>query len=217
MNEPNPETAWLERMAAHDPAAWQELLDRYEGRLLAFLTSRLGDRNRAEDLLQETLLGFLTALPHYTGETPIEQFLFAIAGHKLIDELRRVGRRPWLIGRGAVSDSTTGAGVPDEVPGIGRAASSLARSREQHGLEEQFLAAVVRQVTQVCLSRGDFERLKCLELLFVAGRTNQQVASQLGLSEQAVANHKQYLVQRLKAAWQRVGRSELPWSRLVGD
>ena len=46
--------------------------------------------------------------------------------------------------------------------------------------------------------RGDFERLKCIELLFVGGWSNKAVAERLGISEQAVANHKHFVLAKLK-------------------
>ena len=77
--------------------AWEELIARYEGRLLAFVQSRIGNRTTSEDVVQETLMGFLTSLPNYDSDrTRLESFLFSIAAHKLTDVLRRQGRRPTL-------------------------------------------------------------------------------------------------------------------------
>ena len=69
--------------------AWKECIDLYEGRLLAFIRSRLSDRSSAEDIVQETFMGFLKALPNYNENTPLESWLFSIAAHKLIDAMRR--------------------------------------------------------------------------------------------------------------------------------
>src|SRR5690606_37222707 len=82
------------RIRSGDEAAWQECIDRFEGRLMAFAISRLSNRSSAEDVVQETCVGFLTSLPNYDENSPIESFLFAIAAHKLTDLLRREGRRP---------------------------------------------------------------------------------------------------------------------------
>ncbi|MFM8582426.1 MAG: RNA polymerase sigma factor, partial [Planctomycetaceae bacterium] len=84
------------RIRAGDASAWQECIARFEGRLLAFVDSRLRDHAASEDVVQETFLGFLTALPNYHDDTPLESFLFAIAAHKLTDHLLRQGRRPAL-------------------------------------------------------------------------------------------------------------------------
>mgnify|MGYP003337451561 FL=1 len=46
------------RIRAGEAEAWQQCIDLYEGRLLAFARARLQDRSAAEDIVQETLLGF---------------------------------------------------------------------------------------------------------------------------------------------------------------
>ena len=167
--------------------AWNELIGRFEGRLQAFVQSRLGDSAGAEDVVQETFLGFLTSLPNYDDRTPLEVFLFSIAAHKLTDALRRGGRRS------ALPLSSSGAGNA-------RTASSIVRSREGHGLETTILGNCLRDLIQAWIDRGEFERLRCIELLFVLGWSNKAVARELEISEQAVANHKHFVVSKLKEA-----------------
>ena len=55
-----------------DADAWKEFIARFEGRLLAFVDSRLRNRAQSEDVVQETFLGFLTSLPNYRETTPLE-------------------------------------------------------------------------------------------------------------------------------------------------
>ena len=183
------------------------MIARFERRLLAFAVQRLNDRAAAEDVVQETFLGFLRSLPNYDPTTPVETFLFAIVSHKLKDVLRQRGRRP-MLSAWDNQDST----VPFEPAGPARRASALARSAERHGAEDRLLTQTLRELVQSWYSRGEFERLACAELLFVMGWPNKQVAAELGISEQAVANHKQFVVQKLKAAGAKL--SEVDWRRL---
>src|SRR4029077_18822719 len=124
----------IARIRAGDQAAWAECIARFEGRLLAFVDSRLRDRATSEDVVQETFLGFLRGLPNYDDTTPPETFLFSIAAHKLTDVLRRKGRRPTLPLLAGNSQENS-----PELPGSDRMASSLARSRERRTTEEQVL------------------------------------------------------------------------------
>ncbi len=78
--------------------------------------------------------------------------------------------------------------------------SSLARSRERHGLEETALVAALRELIAHWRRRGQWERLECMELLWVRGWSNKEVAARLGLSEQTVANYKFETVSRLQTA-----------------
>jgi RNA polymerase sigma-70 factor, ECF subfamily len=192
--------ALVARIRRGEEAAWQECIDRYEGRLMAFVVSRLGNRATAEDVVQETFVGFLTSLPNYDENTPLESFLFAIAAHKLTDVLRRDGRRPTLP---LMADSSSRPG--QEPPGRSRVASSMARSRERQSGEEAVIANCLQELIEQWFAKGEWERLKCMELLFVQGRANKDVAARLGISEQAVANHKHFVVARLKDA-ARIGK-----------
>jgi RNA polymerase sigma-70 factor (ECF subfamily) len=183
------------RIRRQEPDAWQECIDRFEGRLLAFADSRLRDRSTAEDVVQETFLGFLTALPNYDDQTPLENFLFAIAAHKLTDILRKLGRRPPL-----TPIASDGSG--SEPAARTRVASSLLRSYERQSHEQRIVADCLNLLIQQWIERGEYERLRCIELLFVLGHPNKDVATRLNISEQAVANHKHFVVAKLRDAAQ---------------
>ncbi|MBW3598564.1 MAG: RNA polymerase subunit sigma-70, partial [Planctomycetes bacterium] len=47
----------IARIRQGDSTAWNDLIARYEGRLLAFVESRLGSRAPSEDVVQETFIG----------------------------------------------------------------------------------------------------------------------------------------------------------------
>src|SRR5204863_9609894 len=122
----------IDRIRAGDSQAWRELINRYEGRLLAFVETRLRQRATSEDIVQECFVGFLNSLPNYDGKRPLESYLFSIFAYKLTDHLRREGRRP-AVPLSAGADSTGSW----EVAGSARVASSIARSGERKNLEEK--------------------------------------------------------------------------------
>ncbi|MDA0834791.1 MAG: sigma-70 family RNA polymerase sigma factor [Planctomycetota bacterium] len=178
-----------------EESAWEELIIRYERRLFAFAYSRLNNAAAAEDVVQETFLGFLRSLPNYNDTTPLETYLFSIAAHKLTDVLRKEGRRPRLID-GAEADS--GRFVSRQ-----RAVSSLMRSVERRQHESKIIAETLEHLIVQWIARREFERLKCIELLWSRGWPNKKVAAQIGITEQQVANHKHAVVLQLKDAVRR--------------
>lgn len=193
----------IERIRRADAAAWSELISRFEGRLLAFVESRLRDRATAEDVVQETFIGFLNSLPNYDAARPLESYLFSIAAHKLTDHLRREGRRP------AVPLVPTGSSQSEwDPPSPRRSPSSLLRSGERVRIEEAALARAIGELVQRCRERGEWKKLQSAELLFVRGWANKDVATRLGISEQAVANAKFDFLARLKAAVRKQGLPE---------
>src|ERR671926_334504 len=84
----------VQQIRQADPRAWETLITRYEGRLLAFVQRRLRDRAASEDVVQETFVGFLNSLPNFDEHRELQTYLFTIASHKLTDHLRRIGRHP---------------------------------------------------------------------------------------------------------------------------
>ncbi|MFO1064760.1 MAG: RNA polymerase sigma factor [Pirellulales bacterium] len=194
----------VDRISQGDSQAWEELISRYEGRLLAFVETRIKNRAGAEDIVQECFIGFLNSLPNYDRRRPLEGYLFSICAYKLTDHLRREGRRP-AIAMSQTADSSSDAAwqVPAE---NARGASSIARSGERRGLEEQAIVTALREQINKWRERGDWLKLQCIELLFVAGLNNKDVAKLLDISEQQVANFKFDFIARTKSL---IGRQEL--------
>jgi len=194
----------IERIREGDSDAWQSLIDRYEGRLMAFTDSRIRNRATSEDIVQEAFVGFLISLPNYDGGRPLESYLFSICAYKLTDHLRREGRRPsiQMHRRGS-----SGSGQIDPQGGD-RVASSIARSGERKAIEEAAVRdAIAEQITRWKSGDG-WIKLKAIELLFVRGLPNKEIAGELDLSEQQVANYKSDFQIRLRSIIKRMSLDE---------
>jgi RNA polymerase sigma-70 factor (ECF subfamily) len=200
------------RIRGGDADAWNELIERYEGRLLAFAESRTGNRAASEDIVQESFVGFLNSLPNYDGNRSLESYLFSICSYKLTDYLRREGRRP------AIPLSTTEDSSGQwHVPANARGASSIVRSTERRRLEHDALLIAIREQVQRWQERGDWTKLKCIELLIVRGWGNKRVAETLGISEQQVANFKFDFLARMRSLVQRQNLSPDVFPELYQD
>lgn len=204
-----PDQLLIEQIRHGKPEAWNRLIAEYEGRLLAFVESRLsfrkgGRRAASEDVVQETFIGFLTSLPNYDARRPLENWLFTIASHKLTDHLRREGRRPAL----PLSSTDGSDGAAWEFAGNARGASSIARSGERRGLETDALADALADQIERWRTKGDWQKIQVMELLFCRGEGNKQVAEQLDLTEQQVANFKFDFLASLKKFVRKQGLSE---------
>src|SRR5215467_9913728 len=165
----------IQQIRSGEPRAWESLIARYEGRLLAFVERRIHDRTSSEDVVQETFVGFINSLPNFDDRRELQTYLFTIASHKLTDQLRRMGRHPMH----HVSDSPGDLLHQQKDPH--KAASSLARSQERKELESEAVARCLGQMLRHWQERGDHVRVKVMELLFVKGWANRDVASFLGV------------------------------------
>jgi RNA polymerase sigma-70 factor (ECF subfamily) len=192
--------------------AWNELIARYEGRLLSFVESRLGRRGTSEDIVQEAFIGFLTSLPNYDGRRPLESYLFSICAYKLTDHLRKEGRRPAI----PLSAGSSSGGHWD-LPSPVRGASSIARSGERRNLEEKAIVEALCYQVARWKERGDWTKLKCIELLIVRGWANKDVAEELEISEQQVANFKFDFLARMRTLIQKQGVPEEVFPELYQD
>jgi len=197
----NPDADLVQRIRDGDQNAWNDLISRYEGRLLAFANSRLRRRQTSEDVVQETFIGFLNSLPNYDGNRPLESYLFTICHHKLTDQLRRNGRRPTL----PLSSAAAGSSGTWEIQGYMSGASSIIRDGERRRMEENSLIEALKDQLAHWQKREDWTKIMCMELLFVRGRSNKGVAETLGITEQQVANFKFDFLQRLKTTIKKQG------------
>ena len=108
--------ALYRRLLAGDVAALEALVPRYHGPLLAFLFRLTGDRQQAEDLVQETFTRIVT----YRGEPPtrFRPWAFTVARNIALDHLRTAARRQAIAPRVTPSaDDDPFITVPDPDPG----------------------------------------------------------------------------------------------------
>ncbi|HJZ92661.1 MAG TPA: sigma-70 family RNA polymerase sigma factor [Gemmataceae bacterium] len=185
------EKVLIKQIRRGDQTAWERLINLYEGRLMAFAVRRVRDRAAAEDIVQETFIGFLNSLPNFDDKRELQTYLFTIASYKVTDHLRRTGRRPAQTGEEA---SERMAEKSDDRQ---RRASSLARSHERVELESAAIARALKQMIDHWRDKGEFVRIQVLELLFVKGSANKDVARLLKVSEQQVANYRFAAVKKL--------------------
>ena len=172
--------------------AWHELFRRYSGRLTAYVRRRLRDHTSVDDVVQETFIGFVNSLSNYDERRDLQTWLFTIAAHKVTDQLRKTGRRQFLAGNDG--DDEALALSPDDRQ---RGASTLARSAERREKEEDALGRGLQMIVQEWKARSEYGSIMMLELLFVKGLGNKDVAARLGASEQQVANIKFQAKRRL--------------------
>jgi RNA polymerase sigma-70 factor (ECF subfamily) len=86
-------------VAAHlagDARAFQELVVRYRGRLLNFVGRMIGDRERAEDLVQEAFMRIYRHLHRFDPTKKFSTWIYTIASNLAKNELRNRSRSPLM-------------------------------------------------------------------------------------------------------------------------
>lgn len=192
MQEGGADQFLIHRIRAGDQQAWRQLIERFDGRLRAFARSRLASSADADDLVQETFVGFIQSLPSYDASQALETYLFTILRHKLYDQFRKK-KIPVLAAPAEGDDwwERIDPGTSETPSGI------LAQAEAQRGCED-VLADVLRRLIYEHRDRGAFDDLQVTELIFFAGRRNLEVAELLDMDQKAVAGVKFRAIAKLR-------------------
>ena len=86
------------RLIDGDPHAFRLFIESYAQRLAAFVMRRTGaDHASAEDIVQDTLIRAVRALPQYRGEASLFTWLCQICRSEMVDQHRKTVRRPQTV------------------------------------------------------------------------------------------------------------------------
>jgi RNA polymerase sigma-70 factor (ECF subfamily) len=80
-----------------DPRAFGELVSRYDQRLLNFVYRTIGDRERAQDLVQETFVRVYRHLQRFDQTKKFSTWIYTIASNLAKNELRNRSRNPLVL------------------------------------------------------------------------------------------------------------------------
>jgi RNA polymerase sigma-70 factor (ECF subfamily) len=89
----DPDVRLMLQVRAGDAQAFEELMLRYQNRLLSLLTHLVGERDLAEDLAQDVFLRVYRARKRYVPGAKFSTWLFTIAGNVASNALRSKSRR----------------------------------------------------------------------------------------------------------------------------
>ena len=181
-------------------------MDRYQGRLLAFARSRLGNESDAEDAVQETFIAFLKSLGEFRGEASIETFLFVIVRRKIVDSLR--GKRTNICSIRDASNLPAGPDAIERLPAQDPAVSWYVRRDEKQYLQREALIGALRGLIDECKQSGDLRTLEVIEMLFYCRLRNRDISQIAGVSENQVAQIKRRNLAQIRQHVERTLPSE---------
>jgi len=111
------------------------LWDQHGGALLGYVTRLVGDRGRAEDIVQEVMLrAWRNADRLDAGTRSLRPWLFTVAGHLATDQHRARRSRPEVVGTAALESRQVGDGIDRAVDAWEVSAAFAALSPEHRGV-----------------------------------------------------------------------------------
>ncbi|MCH2210149.1 MAG: sigma-70 family RNA polymerase sigma factor [Fuerstiella sp.] len=88
----DPDVQLMLRVATNDHRAFEQLVDRYEDRLIGFFYHLLGDRTVSEDLAQDAFLRVYRARERYKASAKFSTWLFRIAHNLASNQIRGMAK-----------------------------------------------------------------------------------------------------------------------------
>jgi RNA polymerase sigma-70 factor (ECF subfamily) len=174
----DPDIRLMLRVRSDDAGAFEELVERYQHRLVAVLHHLIGNADEAEDLAQEVFLRIYRARQKYHPRAKFSTWLFTIANNLALNVLRSRQRKP------VVPLDTRDSG-----PLGPRPAEQLVLDRGKQPVQEMQqneLAAVVRAALETLSERqrvavvlNKFEDMNYAEIAAVMNLTTKAVKSLL--------------------------------------
>ncbi len=147
-----------------DDRSFERLVERYRGRVIAYVRSRVGDRELSEDIVQEIFISALRSMR--AGERPIafKAWIYEIARNACIDEHR------WRVRRAEM------AALSDDLVQL------------RPSCDPQAALEVSQQMAALCCAFGALSPLEreLLGLRELAGLPYSELAAWTGLSVPAV-------------------------------
>ncbi len=156
-------------------AAFDQLMVRYQDRLVTILEHLTGRRHLAEDLAQEVFLRVYRARKRYVPGAKFSTWLYTIANNVASNALRSLARRP-EVHVTARDSGTFGAGGLDH---LAKAASGLMPAR-------QLDKAELREVVQTAMSALNERQRMAVLLCKFEEMSYADIAETMQMSPQAV-------------------------------
>jgi len=163
---------------ADDAAAFGELVQRYQSRLVGILHHLLGSADEAEDLAQEVFLRVYRTRKRYHPRAKFSTWLFTIANNLALNARRSRQRKP------TVSLPAQESGPLGERPAEQLVADRAAPPAQR--LQQQELSAVIRTALdglkprqRLAVVLNKFEDMNYAEIAEVMGLTTKAVKSLL--------------------------------------
>ena len=189
-----PDAELMASLVRGDASALAELYDRHADNVFRATFRRLGDRQLAEEVVQDTWLTLWDRAELYDPSSgSLVAWLSTIARNRAVDRLRALGRRPGALPLSAVFAADAN---DDQLLANGQVLMAVDRADDpQLVLDERLL----RDTMLAALSAIPADERQVLELAYYAELTQPEIALQLGWPLGTVKTRTRRALLRLRA------------------
>jgi len=175
----DPDTRLMLGVRDDEPGSFEELVARYQSRLVGIMHHLVGNADEAEDLAQEVFLRVYRARKKYRARCKFSTWLFTIANNLAMNALRSRQRKPVVRLDSHASDSSVFRPADQIV-------ADSSGNQPVRRIQRRELAGVIRQAVEALNERqrmavvlNKFEEMNYAEIAEVMGLTTKAVKSLL--------------------------------------
>jgi RNA polymerase sigma-70 factor (ECF subfamily) len=166
--------------------AFEILLTRHKKPVFNFILRYVGDRETAEDLLQETFMRVIKGADAYKRQAKFTTWLYTIARNLCVDQTRRRKHRRHASLDAPMSASEESGTLLDVIPGSEMASDRKSVNKELHETMQRAIGSLSEEQREVFLMR------EFLDMPF------KQIADVVGVPENTVKSRMRYALEKLR-------------------
>jgi RNA polymerase sigma-70 factor (ECF subfamily) len=166
--------------------AFELLLSRHRKPIFNFILRYVGDRETAEDLLQETFMRVIKGADAYKRQAKFTTWLYTIARNLCVDQTRRRKHRRHASLDAPMSASEESGTLLDVIPGTEMASDRKTVNKELHETMQAAIGSLSEEQREVFLMR------EFLDMPF------KQIAEVVGVPENTVKSRMRYALEKLR-------------------
>jgi RNA polymerase sigma-70 factor, ECF subfamily len=166
--------------------AFELLLGRHQRPIFNFILRFVGDRETAEDLLQETFMRVIKGAAAYKRQAKFTTWLYTIARNLCVDQTRRRKHRRHASLDAPMSASEDSGTLMEVIPGHDMASDRASINKQLHETMQRAIAGLSEEQREVFLMR------EFLDLPF------KQIAEVVGVPENTVKSRMRYALEKLR-------------------
>lgn len=160
------------RVRCGEITAFQLIVFRYERKLSLYLAHLIGDRDEADDLLQDVFVKSYQHLADFDTARKFSPWIYRIAHNEAVNWIRKRSRRPTVVSWDDIVE-TTGEQQPIE---------------PSETVEEQWIRRELRDDVRVALGRLNEEHREILTLRYYLDKSYREIAEIIGIPMNTVAS-----------------------------
>lgn len=186
MRGDTPDEDLMVQYQAGEVRAFEILLTRHKKPVFNFILRYVGDRETAEDLLQETFMRVIKGADAYKRQAKFTTWLYTIARNLCVDQTRRRKHRRHASLDAPMSASDDSGTLMDVIAGKEMASDRKTVNKELHATMHRAIEGLSEEQREVFLMR------EFLDMPF------KQIAEVVGVPENTVKSRMRYALEKLR-------------------